>query len=154
MGRWVKGPIVPNGLTAYTPPSKSERATFLMSKTTSPIQNQSAGRPAVVAAEPREEVIRDYAYQLYQQGSGAHGYDVDHWLEATACLKANIPAHSSRSRLHQHLNGSENGTLRPQRPLVSSPAVAEEEIAGLRRGREALESSPSEAATSARATLI
>ena len=118
------------------------------------MQNQSAGRPAVVAAEPSEAVIRDYAYQLYQQGSGAHGHDVDHWLEATACLKANIPAHASRSRLHQHVNGSENGALRPQRPLVSSPAVAEEEIAGLRRGREDLESSPPEAATSARATLI
>jgi len=118
------------------------------------MQNQSAGRPAAVAAEPSEAVIRDYAYQLYQQGSGAHGYDVDHWLEATACLKANIPAHASRSRLYQHVNGSENGTLRPQRPLVSSPAVAEEEIAGLRRGREDLESSLSEAATSARATLI
>jgi hypothetical protein len=43
---------------------------------------------------------------------------------------------------------------RAQSPLVSSPATAEREIAGLRRGRKALESAPTTNDTDARATLI
>jgi hypothetical protein len=43
---------------------------------------------------------------------------------------------------------------RPQRPLVSSPAEAEREIAELRRGRERLESAPTAADTDVRASLI
>lgn len=54
--------------------------------------------------EPCEDAIRDYAYHLYEQGGCAPGHDVDNWLEASACLKANIPPQSSHSRLHQHVN--------------------------------------------------
>jgi hypothetical protein len=53
----------------------------------------------------RDEEIRDYAYHLYQQSNSAPGHDLDNWLEASACLRANIPAGLSRSRLHQHVNG-------------------------------------------------
>ncbi len=53
--------------------------------------------------EPTDDVIRDYAYHLYEQGGCAHGHDVDDWFEATACLKANIPPHQARHRLHRHL---------------------------------------------------
>jgi hypothetical protein len=59
--------------------------------------------------QPSEDDIRDYAYQPYQQSNGAPGHDLDYWLEATACLKANIPSHRSGTRLHQYFNGSENG---------------------------------------------
>ncbi len=52
--------------------------------------------------QPSEDEIRAYAYHLYLQGNGEPGHAVDHWLEAIACLKANIPAHHSAARL-QHL---------------------------------------------------
>ena len=75
------------------------------------MRNQSAACPAALNTAPTENDIRDYAYHLYQQGSCAPGHDVDNWLEATACLKANIPAHCSHSRLHQHINGPKNSEL-------------------------------------------
>ena len=61
--------------------------------------------------QPSEDEIRDYAYHLYQQGNCVPGHDLDNWLEATACLKANIPAHRSGTRLHQHVNEPEIGEL-------------------------------------------
>ena len=63
------------------------------------------------SSEPSEDAIRDYAYQLYQQSSGVPDHDLDHWLEATACLRANIPALRSGTRLHQYVNRSETGGL-------------------------------------------
>jgi hypothetical protein len=56
-------------------------------------------------AEPSDDVIREYAYHLYAQSSREDGHDVDNWLEARACLKANIPTRASRTRLHRHING-------------------------------------------------
>jgi hypothetical protein len=53
---------------------------------------------------PSDEAIRDYAYHLYQQSNCMPGHDLDNWLEATACLKANIPVHRSATRLHRHIN--------------------------------------------------
>lgn len=53
--------------------------------------------------QPCEDDIREYAYHLYQQGSGAPGHDLDNWYEATACLNANIPVHRSSTRLHRHV---------------------------------------------------
>jgi hypothetical protein len=75
------------------------------------MRNQSAACPAAPITAPSEDDIRDYAYHLYQQSRCVPGHDVDNWLEATACLKANIPAHYSHSRLHQHVNGPKNGEL-------------------------------------------
>ena len=66
---------------------------------------------SAVLPEPREEDIRDYAYHLYQQSNCVPGHDLGNWLEATACLKANIPAHRSSTRLHRHVNGPERGEL-------------------------------------------
>jgi len=63
----------------------------------------------LTASTPSGDDIRVYAYYLYQQSNGATGHDLDYWLEATACLKANIPAGRSGTRLHQYVNGSENG---------------------------------------------
>ena len=71
------------------------------------MKNQSPALADAVTSEPGLDLIRDYAYHLYEQGGYASGHDVDHWLEATACLKANIPAESSHRRLHEHVNGPE-----------------------------------------------
>lgn len=38
---------------------------------------------------PSEEDVRDYAFHLYQQRGRVPGRDLDDWLEAAACLKAN-----------------------------------------------------------------
>lgn len=59
----------------------------------------------VARTEPGEDAIRIYAYQLYAQSNRAPGQAVDNWLEAKACLKANIPSHQARTRLHRHVNG-------------------------------------------------
>lgn len=67
-------------------------------------------RPSV-RPEPSEDDIRDYAYHLYVQSGRLPGHDLDNWLEATACLKANIPTHRSRTRLHSHVNNPEDGDL-------------------------------------------
>jgi len=72
--------------------------------------------PAVLP-EPSEDDIREYAFHLYQQSNCVSGHDLDNWLEATACLQANIPAHRSDTRLHQHVN-KPGSNARPE--LVSS----------------------------------
>ena len=61
----------------------------------------------LIPPEPKEEDIREYAFHLYEQSRCEPGHDVDNWLEATACLKANIPAHRSGTRLHRHINTPE-----------------------------------------------
>ena len=101
--------------------------------------------PASPSPEPTEEAVREYAYYLYEQGNGAPGCDLENWLEATACLKANIPLHASRSRLHQHINGAGG--------LVSSAAMAKREAAVLRRGREELQSEPAAADSDVQTSL-
>lgn len=80
-------------------PHSNVRTPTLMSK--NPITPKlQANRATTLPPEPTDDVIRDYAYHLYEQGSCVPGHDVDNWLEAAACLKANIPAHSSHSRLY------------------------------------------------------
>lgn len=58
-----------------------------------------------------DEEIRRFAYHLYLESHGVPGHDVDNWFEAKACLQANIPEHSTRSRLHHHVNvaGDDSG---------------------------------------------
>ena len=73
-------------------------------------------RPLVLS-KPSDDDIRDYAFHLYQQSNCAPDRDVDNWLEATACLEANIPAHQSGSRLHRHINGPVSAPL----PALSAP---------------------------------
>ena len=67
--------------------------------------------PRRVPATPSEDDIRDYAYHLYERSNCLPGHDLDNWLEATACLQANIPHHQSDTRLHRHVNGPERGEL-------------------------------------------
>jgi hypothetical protein len=59
-------------------------------------------RPIAPPWQPTEEEIRDYAYHLFVQEGCAHGHDLEHWLEAEACLRASIPREHARTRLHRH----------------------------------------------------
>ncbi len=61
---------------------------------------------------PSEDDIRAYAYHLYQQSNCAEGRDLDNWLEATACLKANVPPHEAGTRLHRYFKTVEGGASR------------------------------------------
>jgi hypothetical protein len=64
-----------------------------------------------------EDDIRDYAYHLYEQNGCASGRDLDNWLEAKACLSANIPRHQTHTRLHDHLtNGSQKRSAEKRAP--------------------------------------
>ena len=119
-----------------------------MSKATTAADKSSAG-PAAPEQEPGEAAVRDYAYHLYEESNCAPGHDVANWLEAVACLKAHIPAHASRNRLHQHLNGP--GQLGS---LVSSPAEARRESALLRRERESMEDLPAATDADVRTSLF
>lgn len=58
---------------------------------------------------PLEDEIRDYAYHLYEQSGGVPGHGLDHWLEARACILANIPRQHVRNRLHRHLERAAAG---------------------------------------------
>jgi hypothetical protein len=71
-------------------------------------------QPSETASRPSDEEIRDYANHLFVQRGSLNGHDRDDWLEAEACLAANIPKESSRTRLHQHTQIKERGVL----PLV------------------------------------
>ncbi len=74
-------------------------------------------RPHAAFSTPQEEDVRDYAYHLYVQGGCVPGHDLDNWLEAEACLSANIPTEHSHSRLHRHMSGARKADL-----LAAGPA--------------------------------
>ena len=63
---------------------------------------------------PSQDEIRDYANHLYVQRGSVNGHDCDDWLEAEACLGANIPKESLRTRMHHHTQITERAAL----PLV------------------------------------
>jgi hypothetical protein len=66
------------------------------------------------APKASEDEIRDYANHLYVQRGAVNGHDRDDWLEAEACLNAQIPKESSRTRMHHHTQLTERATF----PLV------------------------------------
>ncbi len=74
----------------------------------------SARQPCASAPQPSEDEIRDYANHLYVQRGAANGHDRDDWLEAEACLRADIPKEASRTRMHHHTQITERAVL----PLV------------------------------------
>lgn len=49
-----------------------------------------------------DDDIRSYAEHLYEQSGRIPGRDLDNWLEAKACLEANIPRQESHRRLQDH----------------------------------------------------
>lgn len=65
----------------------------------------NSDHPVVEKASPGVEEIRDYAYHLYCQNGCRPGHEIEDWLEAEACLMANIPKHEALTRLHRHLRG-------------------------------------------------
>jgi hypothetical protein len=64
-------------------------------------------RSVPASREFTEDDIRDYAFHLYQQSGCVPGHDLDNWLEAKACLEANIPKHHARTRLHRQRHPEE-----------------------------------------------
>ena len=74
----------------------------------------TARQPSAIAPQPSEDEIRDYANHLYVQHGSLSGHDRDNWLEAEACLRANIPKEASRTRMHHHTQITERAML----PLV------------------------------------
>ena len=48
-----------------------------------------------------EDDIRSYAEHLYELGGRQPGRDLDHWLEAEACLRSHLPP--SRAELRRRL---------------------------------------------------
>lgn len=64
-------------------------------------------------AEPLADDIRAYAYHLYEQSGRQPGHELDHWLEAKACILANIPQRASHARLHHHLSGRPVSEVKP-----------------------------------------
>lgn len=50
-----------------------------------------------------DDDIRAYAEHLYEQSGRIPGRDLDNWLEAKACLEANIPRNESHRRLQHHI---------------------------------------------------
>lgn len=58
--------------------------------------------PPTVSSAHTDDATRDYAFHFHEQSGRTQGHDLDNWQEANACLKANIPAHRSHNRLHDH----------------------------------------------------
>jgi len=58
--------------------------------------------PLPSATAPSDQLIREYAFHLYEQSGYAPGRDNDNWQDATACLNADILAHRSENRLQDH----------------------------------------------------
>jgi len=75
------------------------------------VTNPSIMKTKSSPARPRwhltEDEISDYAGHLYEQSGGIPGRDLDNWLEAEACLMANIPKKDSHRRLHRHTKHGE-----------------------------------------------
>jgi hypothetical protein len=71
----------------------------------------SSMQPSAAVPQRSEDEIRDYANHLFVQRGSVHGHDSEDWLEAQACLGANIPKESSRTRLHHHSQITERAAL-------------------------------------------
>ena len=99
-------------------PAASSNASPSVVRTTPPVTppHPAASTPPSPVAPPvaSEAEIRDYANHLFEQRGSVHGHDHDDWLEAEACLSANIPKESLRTRMHHHSQITERAAL----PLV------------------------------------
>lgn len=93
----------------------SQNATAPAARTTPPVAAEdpprSAGQPFATRPKPSEDEIRDYANHLYIQRGSLNGHACDDWLEAEACLGANIPKESARTRMHHHAQLTERAAL-------------------------------------------
>jgi hypothetical protein len=66
---------------------------------------------ATAQKESSEDEIRDYAQHLFEQSGRVLGRDLDNWLEAKACLQANIPKQHAHRRLHRQQHPEEFATV-------------------------------------------
>ncbi len=80
--------VAPTARPAATPP------TVAASPAVSPA--------AVSPGDPTEDDIRSYANHLYRARGSTDGHDGEDWLEAEACLRANIPREAAHTRVHHH----------------------------------------------------
>lgn len=64
--------------------------------------------------QPGENGIREYAFHLYEQSGCAPDRDLDNWLEAIACLNADIPHHLSASHRHAQYSQEEASAFRAE----------------------------------------
>ena len=60
---------------------------------------------------PSDDEIREYANHLFVQHGCVSGHANDDWLEAEACLRANIPREATRTRMHHHAQITERASL-------------------------------------------
>ncbi len=68
-----------------------------------PAPTATAVPPAAASSgEPTEDDIRSYANHLYRARGSTDGHDGEDWLEAEACLRANIPREAAHTRVHHH----------------------------------------------------
>jgi hypothetical protein len=70
------------------------------------IHKTSSSAATSSSASFSEDDIRGYAEHLYEQSGRIPGHDLDNWLEAKACLEANVPRHASHRRLHHHISAA------------------------------------------------
>ena len=104
-----KKPTAPSASFKVNPPAARPTPPAMAAQPTlSPTQ------PPATAPQPSEDEIRDYANHLFVQRGSVHGHDHDDWLEAKACLSANIPKETSRTRMHLHTQITDRAAL----PLV------------------------------------
>ncbi len=68
-----------------------------------PMKTAASSAADCADSSPCEELVRDYAYHLYEQSNRVPGRDLENWLEASACLRARIPTQESGERLHRHM---------------------------------------------------
>jgi len=96
----------------------SQEPTVPAARTTPPVaaahSTSSSKQLSATAPQPSEDEVRDYANHLYIQRGSVNGHDCDDWLEAEACLAANISKEFSRTRMHQHTQITDRAAL----PLV------------------------------------
>jgi hypothetical protein len=78
---------------------------------------------SIACPEPSEDLIREYAYHLYEQSNRAPGHDLDNWREAIACLQANIPTDLSRTRMRWYTRNPESGLDNLPATDVHTPAA-------------------------------
>jgi hypothetical protein len=76
-------------------------------------------KKASALRQSNEVEIRLYAQHLFEQTGCVPGRDLDHWLEAKACLEAGIAAEYSHMRLYRYLQ-------REARPDVMVEMATEE----------------------------
>jgi len=98
-----------------TAPAATPNANKVFTRTAPPVAavlpTPSLTQSSATAPQASEDEIRDYANHLYVQRGSVNGHHCEDWLEAEACLGANIPKESTRTRMHHHTQITERAAL-------------------------------------------